>query len=43
MFENILLCVIHANHKGIKPQDHLLQERILDHHESWEYETFETM
>jgi hypothetical protein len=43
MFENILLCAIHAHRKGIKPQDHLLQKRILGHHEPWEYETFERM
>jgi histone H3 len=41
MFENILLCAIHAHRKGIKPQDHLLQKRILGHHEPWEYETFQ--
>jgi histone H3/H4 len=43
MFENILLCVIHTHRKGINPQDHLLQKRILVHHEPWEYETFERM
>lgn len=43
MFENILLCAIHAHRKGIKPQDHLLQKRILGHHEPWEYETFDRM
>jgi histone H3/H4 len=43
MFENILLCDIHAHRKGIKPQDHLLEKRILGHHEPWEYETFERM
>jgi hypothetical protein len=42
MFENILLCAIHSHRKGIKSQDHLLQKRILDHHEPWEDETFET-
>ena len=41
MFENILLCAIHAHRKGIKSQDHLLQKRILGHHEPWEYETFD--